>query len=300
VPTAKQLLSQVAAALAAAHECRVIHRDVKPANVLIEPDKGRAFLTDFGVAAILESGNETVTRLTREGERFGDPTYMSPEQLRGETLTPKTDIYSLGLLGYEMLTLQGPFIDAEITDVAAAHIRHPPVDLHARHPEIPADLSDILKRCLSKKPEHRPGARALADALAGSAPANSSAVSEATVGVFASFLKELQKRRVYRAAIAYVAAVYVALQVADLILPALTATSLLYRLIVVASLAGFPVIVALAWVFDLDKGRLSRTDDTSASFTSKGSRMKLVAMRIVGLSLSAVLSAATAWWLLKP
>ena len=301
VPTARKLLAQLAGALTAAHECRVIHRDVEPANVLIDPKNDRAFLTDFGIAAILESGSDVATRLTRQGDRLGDPTYMSPEQLRGEVLTPKSDIYSLGLLGYEMLTLHGPFADAEVTDVAAAHIRRAPIDLHVRHPEIPSDLSDALRRCLSKKPEHRPHAKALADMLAVSQSistgATVSANDEAT-SALSSFLKELQKRKVYRTAVTYAAIVFVILQVADLILPPLTAPGWIYRLIVVASLAGFPIILALAWVFDIRQGRILRADDMSESFSSRALHVQRFLMQIVGLVLSVAISVATAWWLL--
>ncbi len=303
VPTARKLLAQLAGALAAAHECRVIHRDVEPANVLIEPENDHAFLTDFGIAAILESGSEAVTRLTREGDRLGDPTYMSPEQLRGEVLTPKSDVYSLGLLGYEMLTLHGPFVDAEVTDIAAAQIRRAPVELHARHPEIPSDISDTLQRCLSKKPEHRPHAKALADMLAVpesiSIGATASVDDEAT-SALSSFLRELQKRKVYRTAVTYAAIVFVILQVADLILPPLTAPGWIYRLIVVASLAGFPIILALAWVFDIRQGRILRADEVPESSPSRASRVQRLLMQIAGLALSIAISAATAWWLLAP
>ena len=162
VSAARALLAQIAAALAAAHDCRVIHRDVKPENVLVEAESGRAYLTDFGVAGILESGTEEVTRLTREDDRLGDPTYMSPEQLRGEALTPQTDIYSLGVLACNILTTHGPFGDAEITDMAWAHIRRAPINIHETRPDIPRELGDVLQRCLAKKPEHRPHAEALA------------------------------------------------------------------------------------------------------------------------------------------
>jgi len=299
VRATRKLLAQLAMALAAAHDSRVIHRDVKPANVLVEHDSGRVFLTDFGVAGILESGGEEVTRLTREGERLGDPTYMSPEQLRADVLTPQSDIYSLGLLGYELLTLHGPFGDADITDVAAAHIRRVPIDLHEVYPDIPADLSDVLKRCLSKKPEHRPRAKELADLFEG---INSDAESaEApSQSAFISFLHELEKRRVYRAAAAYAAVTFILLQVADLILPGLGAPDWVFRFCVVASLAGFPVAVVLAWIFDIRQGRLMRTDDLTTSFAQKASPLQRVMLQILGLALSVAVAAAIAWWLLAP
>lgn len=305
VLAARRLLAQISSALAAAHDNRIIHRNVKPANVLIEHDAHRVFLTDFGVAGILESGSEAITQLTKEGECFGDPTYMSPEQLRGEILTVQTDIYSLGVLGYEVLTLHGPFDNSEVTNLTSAHLRRPPLELHVVHPDIPIDLSDVLKRCLSKKPEHRPRAKNLARLFE---PADS--VSTNTVMVLGedgapqsalvSFLQEAEKRRVYRAAVAYAAITFVALQVADLVLPPFDPPEWVFRLLVVISLAGFPLTVVLAWIFDLRQGRLLRTNDTSSSFSRKTSRMQRLVLQALGLTLSIVLSAAAAWWLLTP
>jgi len=305
VLAARKLLAQISSALAAAHDNRIIHRNVNPANVLIEHDAHRVFLTDFGVAGILESGSETVTRLTKEGERFGDPTYMSPEQLRGEVLTVQTDIYSLGILGYEVLTLHGPFDNWEVTNLTAAHLRRPPLDLHEIHPDIPIDLSDALKRCLSKKPEHRPRAK---DLVGSFEPADSDSTNTDTAlgmdsapqSALISFLHEAKKRRVYRVAMTYAAITFVVLQVADLVLPPFGAPEWVFRPLVVTSLAGFPVAVVLAWVFDLRQGRLLRTDDTSGSFSRKTSRTQRLVLQALGLTLSIVLAAAAAWWLLAP
>ncbi len=305
VLAARKLLAQISSALAAAHDNRIIHRNVNPANVLIEHDAHRVFLTDFGVAGILESGSETVTRLTKEGERFGDPTYMSPEQLRGEVLTVQTDIYSLGILGYEVLTLHGPFDNWEVTNLTAAHLRRPPLDLHEIHPDIPIDLSDALKRCLSKKPEHRPRAK---DLVGSFEPADSDSTNTDTAlgmdsapqSALISFLHEAKKRRVYRVAMTYAAITFVVLQVADLVLPPFGAPEWVFRLLVVTSLAGFPVAVVLAWVFDLRQGRLLRTDETVGSFSRKTSRTQRLVLQALGLTASIALSAMAAWWFLAP
>ena len=117
---------------------------------------------------------------------------------------------------------------------------------------------------------------------------------------FFSFLRELEKRRVYRTAAAYAAITYVFLQVADLILPGLGAPDWVFKVCVVASLAGFPVTVALAWIFDIQQGRLTRTDDKSGSFASRASPPQRVILQILGLSLSIAIAAAMAWWLLTP
>ena len=305
VEMTRKLLAQLASALAAAHNNRIIHRDVKPANVLVEADARRVFLTDFGVAGILETGSEAVTQLTREGERFGDPTYMSPEQLRGEVLTVQTDIYSLGILGYEMLTLHGPFGNLEVTSMTGAHLRRPPITLHDVHEEIPIDLSDALKRCVSKKPEHRPTAKYLADLFGrvdhgGSKMEAPPDADTASQNAFISFLHELEKRRVYRAAAAYAVITFVFLQVADLVLPGLDAPEWVFRFCVVASLAGFPIAVTFAWIYDIRHGRLMRTDDMTGSFAGRASLLQRIIFQILGLGLSVVVAAAIAWWLLAP
>ncbi|MDH3351571.1 MAG: serine/threonine protein kinase [Gammaproteobacteria bacterium] len=295
-----RILGQIASALAAAHEHQVIHRDVEPANILIEQETGLAFLSDFGIAGILETGTETVTKLTQDSERLGSPAYMSPDQLRGEVLTPQSDVYGLGLLGYEMLTMNGPFGPSEIADMAGAHLRRPPVDLHESIPDVPQQLSDVLKRCVSKKPEHRPTAASLAETLEAIANNGSGAdVGEPELqGALGSFLRELQARKVYRAAVAYAAAVFVVLQAAELILPPLSAPTWVYRITVIVSLAAFPVVLALAWIFDLEKGRFTRTATVKSTFMQRISPRQLLALKSFGLLLSMGVSGVVAWLLL--
>lgn len=296
------ILSQLASALAAAHETRVIHRDVEPTNVLVESDGKNVVLTDFGIAGILESGSEVVTKLTRVDDSLGHPAYMSPEQLRGESMTPQSDIYGLGLIGYEMLTLQGPFAGSETGNVASAHIRKPPMDLHQAYPEVPAGLSDVLKRCLSKRPENRPTATDLVDFFSGASRTRHPDEDDRSLplpGALAGFLAELQTRKVYRAAVAYAAVVFVLLQVADLMFEPLDIPYWVYRAVVVVSLAAFPVVMALAWVFDWQGGRLMRTDEQDDAFSSKASHRQRLVLQLLGLTLSIVVSVAITWWLLR-
>jgi len=294
VETARALLAQVAAGLAAAHECRVVHRQVKPANVLIETGSGNAHLTDFGIAGILESGSELVTKLTREGEQIGDPAYMSPEQLRGDDVTPQSDIYSFGVLAYEMLTLHGPFGDAEIRDVAGAHLRRAPAKLHDVYENIPSDLGDALYRCVSKTPGNRPRASALVKMLAGTTDFG---VQEELPlpGALARFLSELKKRKVYRAAIAYGAATFVVLQVADLVLPPLGLPDWVYRTIVLASLAAFPVVLVVGWVFDVRQSLFMKTDSGEAGYAHRVPRRFRILLQASGLVLTIALSSIVAW-----
>ena len=290
---ATSILTQVANALAAAHEHGIIHRDVKPANILVDASLKKAYLTDFGVAGILETGSETVTRLTRDDDRLGNPRYMSPEQLKGATVTERSDIYSLGVLGYELLTGHGPFGDREITDMSAAHIRTAPLDLSQAYPELPTSLCDALQRCLSKQPNNRPRASALAGMFEGSASAQSHNERQSTL---TAFLGELKERKVYRALVAYAAATFLILQVADLVLPPLNAPDWVSRWLVVLTLAGFPVAMSISWVYDLRGGRLTRSKPPeSAKRTRRGLWFLL---QIIGLTLSAALAASIAWWLL--
>lgn len=297
VETARLLLSQIAAGLAAAHECRVIHRQVEPANVLIEAETGNAFLTDFGIAGILETGSEIVTKLTREGEQIGDPTYMSPEQLRADEVAPPSDIYSFGVLAYKMLTLHGPFGDAEIQDVARAHLRRAPIKLHDVYANIPHDLGDALYRCVAKKPGHRPRASTLIKVLDGSAEFGFRE-ELALPGAVARFLSELRKRKVYRAAVAYGAATFILLQVADLVLPALSAPEWVHRTIVLVSLGGFPIVLALAWIFDLRQGRLMRTDNEDTEYAHRVPHKFRIVLQASGLILTIASATIIAWFML--
>src|SRR5215203_640169 len=141
---------QVAAALDAAHGMGLIHRDVKPANVLIE---GRiAFLTDFGLTKRIEG---TQTQLTKAGDVVGTIHYVAPEQIEGGRVDARTDIYSLGCLLYHCLSGELPF--ARDTDVAViyAHLSEEPPRLTSVRPELPGGLDAVIAKALEKAPERR-------------------------------------------------------------------------------------------------------------------------------------------------
>ncbi len=162
---AKKILIEVADALSAAHARGFVHRDVRPENVLCDKERDRVLLSDFGLAGILPRGQDSDPRLTRAGETIGTSGYLSPEQLRGEDPTEGTDIYALGLLGYEILAGEGPFPVRGKVDLNLAHLRSPPRPVSALRPEVDETLSDLLVRCLAKEPEKRPSARFVVDAL---------------------------------------------------------------------------------------------------------------------------------------
>ncbi len=165
VPAAERILGEVASALAAAHRQGIIHRDVKPANILWDDDGGRALVSDFGIASVRSLSDDNDGRLTQTGMAVGTPAYMSPEQLLAEPVTDKTDVYSLGLLGYELLTGAGPYAVSSPRELMAAHLRDAPRKLSLPRGEVDPELQSLLELCLVKDAAQRPTADEVAKRL---------------------------------------------------------------------------------------------------------------------------------------
>ncbi|HJQ65324.1 MAG TPA: serine/threonine-protein kinase [Gemmatimonadales bacterium] len=169
---ARRILSEAAAGLAVAHRAGIVHRDIKPDNILLDGPDARVVLTDFGIAKALAAD---VGRLTQTGAVLGTPHYMSPEQASGEgAIDHRSDIYSLGIVGYQMLVGEVPFNAATVAAILVRHLTQAPPPLLTRRPDCPPDLAGAVMRCLAKTPEERFTAaedlvRAL-DAAGGSAP----------------------------------------------------------------------------------------------------------------------------------
>src|SRR5262245_13804324 len=163
IKRAIEIISQVAEALAYAHRQGVIHRDVKPANVLISRE-GDALLADFGIAKIYE---ETL-QLTGEGGIIGTPAYMAPEQLQGKAIDARADIYALGVVLYQALTGECPFVAETPLAVALMHIHNPLRPPREINPAIPESLERIVLRAMVKNPADRfADAREMSEALKG-------------------------------------------------------------------------------------------------------------------------------------
>jgi hypothetical protein len=149
-----RLGKQAALALGAAHERGIVHRDFKPANVMLS-EAGEAKVTDFGIAKLEAASAQTDTKLTQAGTVMGTPTYMSPEQARGEEVGPPSDLYSLGATLYEMASGH-PIFEGTLTQVVAAHITDTPQSFEERGVEAPAGLEELIFGMLNKAPGERP------------------------------------------------------------------------------------------------------------------------------------------------
>lgn len=165
VEEARRIMKETADALGMAHTMGVIHRDVKPDNVLLDGTRRRVMVTDFGIAkALSEVGSGT---LTGTGVAIGTPTYMSPEQAAGDgEIDARTDLYALGIVAYEMVTGRVPFRAPTVPGILMKQITEPPPDILTARPECPEEFAATIARCLEKDPGARwPTADALRRAL---------------------------------------------------------------------------------------------------------------------------------------
>ncbi len=149
VAVVRSLMANVGGALAFAHSRGVLHRDVKPGNVMLASDAS-VFVTDFGIAKQAESAG-----LTETGQLLGTPGYMSPEQCRGRDVSHASDQYSLGAMVFELLAGRPPFIGSNAMDVMAQQMTELPPDLLSLRPDCPRDLAQVVRRMLSKEPVQR-------------------------------------------------------------------------------------------------------------------------------------------------
>ncbi len=150
-------VQQIAAGLQVAHELKIIHRDLKPENIMIAKDadgNDKAVVMDFGLAKERRAGGE-LEKLTATGIILGTPEFMSPEQLRGKPLDPRTDVYSLTLMTYEMLTSKLPFEGKNQQEMMIARLRNDPISIRSRRPDIPEAVEKVLNKGMARNADDR-------------------------------------------------------------------------------------------------------------------------------------------------
>ncbi|GAC1382011.1 MAG: hypothetical protein NVSMB33_09050 [Ktedonobacteraceae bacterium] len=154
LPKVLNYLEQIAAALDFAHEHGVIHRDIKPANILMTPE-GRLLLTDFGLVKIITEGQTAQMRLTGAGAPVGTPDYMAPEQVLGEVVDGRSDLYSLGVIVYQMVTGTTPFQGETPMQIAAHQMQTPPPLPRLLRVDLPLAAEQVMLRVMAKRPSDR-------------------------------------------------------------------------------------------------------------------------------------------------
>ncbi|HEU4928740.1 MAG TPA: serine/threonine-protein kinase, partial [Candidatus Krumholzibacteria bacterium] len=173
-------LRQMCAALKEAHAIGLVHRDIKPANIIVGERGGVpdvAKLLDFGLVRHTDE-RPGADGLTADGALLGTPAYMSPEQVDARVMPDhRTDIYSLGAVGYFLLTGQPPFVGKKPMELMIAHARDPVPPLRSLRPDIPDDLEAVIQRCLAKESSERFGSAAELDAALAACDADSTAAS---------------------------------------------------------------------------------------------------------------------------
>jgi eukaryotic-like serine/threonine-protein kinase len=235
VPEAVTLLRDVAEALAYAHEEGVVHRDVKPDNVLVSG--AHALVMDFGVATAVGAATGEA-RLTSVGLAVGSPAYMAPEQAAGDTgLDHRADIYALGVLAYELLAGRPPFADLTAQAVLGAHISEAPVPLSEHRTSVPPALEELVMRCLAKDPAER------------FQSADEVRAELHRVGAdFSGARRTFRRSNPYRVATLFGAAAVVALAVVYGVMVQAGLPDWVFAGAVVLLAVGFPVVLLTGWV----------------------------------------------------
>jgi TolB-like protein/cytochrome c-type biogenesis protein CcmH/NrfG len=256
---------QVASALAAAHEAGIVHRDIKPENIMLRRD-GYIKVLDFGIAKLAEQ--EVPVTIPRDealllvetnlGSILGTTRYMSPEQASGAPVDKSTDIWSLGVVLYEMITGHAPFSGDKPREVMSAIVEKEPPPLTSYIKQTPVELQQIISKTLRKDRRQRyHSAHDLLEALK-----NLRRKLEFESFFMSGFFDEVKRRKVYRVAAAYIIVAAGIIQLASAAFPAWDLPNWALRLVIVLLLTGFPLALILGWAFDLTSQGIRVTPGT--------------------------------------
>src|SRR5437016_9816608 len=280
---------QVASALAAAHAAGIIHRDISPGNIMLRPD-GYVKVLDFGIAKLAESafakatadgaGSMTLAE-TNLGSILGTVRYMWPEQACGGQVDKTTDIWSLGVVLYEMVTGHAPFSGDTPKEVMSSILEKEPAPLTHYVAHLPAELQQIISKTLRKDRTER--YRSAQDLLKALKDLRRNLEFESFF--MNGFFDEAKRRKVYRVAAAYIIAAAGIIQLASAAFPAWDLPNSALRLVIVLLLIGFPLALVLGWVFDVTPQGI-RSTPTAALGTHR--RSNLIMLVAAGVIISAV------------
>ncbi len=237
VEEAAQLAMQAASGLAVAHTAGLIHRDIKPANLIVT-EGGVLKILDFGLAKTAEAS------LTEAGMRLGTPAYMSPEQTRGEEVEGSTDLWSLGVVLYEMLTGRRPFRGERNSAVIHAIRHEEPESLSASHPEVSPELEALVMGLLVKDPDRR---AASAEELAEPMSPRDLAIAR-PVRKWRRLIHEIHRRSLWQVLGIYVVGSWFVLQVVDANVGALKLPDWAHPIALILLIIGLPIVLATAFV----------------------------------------------------
>jgi adenylate cyclase len=254
VGEAVEVAIQVASALAAAHQAGIVHRDIKPENIMLRPD-GYVKVLDFGIAKLAEQEvpatiptDEALLLVeTNMGSILGTVRYMSPEQACGAPVDKGTDIWSLGVVLYQMVTGHEPFIGDTPREVMTSILEKEPLPLTSYIRQPPAELQQTISKTLRKDRAQRyHSAHELLEALKGLRRK-----LEFESFFVSGFFDEVKRRKVYRVAAAYIIVAAGIIQLASAAFPAWELPNWALRLVIVLLLIGFPLALILGWAFDV-------------------------------------------------
>lgn len=268
----QRIASEVAGALEYAHERGLVHRDIKPENILLSA--GHASVADFGLArAIEQSGGE---RLTQTGVVVGSPIYSSPEQgLSDGRLDGRADLYSLAAVVYEMLSGEPPFSGPSARVILTRKAKGAPTPLRTLRESVPVHVESAVMRGLARLPADRfRSVREFQDALIASRSVGLAPrpAQERSAGHEPTFWSELKRRHVYHTAVVYAGVAWVLVEVSGTTFPYLNLPDRAVTVIIGLAIAGFPVAVVLAWVYEITRDGIRRTQAVPLERDSSGKR----------------------------